>query len=216
LRGQKMSKSTGHFFGMEDVLKEFRGDVVRFYLLSTHFRSQMEYSRERLENAEKALERLINACRSLDERLGCLSAGASVSTAAGRSLVEAAKQARTQFLEAMDDDFNSAGAVGYLFDLIKTYNVLLDEDEAAVSQSKEGLEAVWTTLAQFDRILGLFKKGLPRSQEDIPAEIQALREERDKAKKEKNFQRSDELRKQIFDAGFVILDTHSGSTVRRR
>lgn len=215
LRGQKMSKSTGHFFGMDDVLKEFRGDVVRFYLLSTHFRSQMEYSRERLENSEKALERLINACRSLDERLGRLSGGASVSTAAGRALVEAAKKARAQFLEAMDDDFNSAGAIGHLFDLIKTYNVLLDEDEESVSQSKEGLEAVWAALSEFDRILGLFKNGLPKAQADVPEQIEALRLERDKAKKEKKFQRADEIRKQINDQGFTIIDTHSGSTIRK-
>ncbi len=216
LRGQKMSKSTGHFFAMEDVLKEYRGEVVRFYLLSTHFRSQMEFSRERLENAKAALERLENACRSLDERIGKLGSGPSVSTPAGRKLVEAARDARTQFLAAMDEDFNSAGAVGHLFDLVKTYNVLLDEDPAGVGQSKEGLEAIWSTLSEFDHILGLFKNGLPRVEEDIPAEIQALREERDKAKKEKNFKRSDELRKQILEAGFIITDTHSGSTVRRR
>jgi cysteinyl-tRNA synthetase len=216
LRGQKMSKSTGHFFAMEDVLNEFRGDVVRFYLLSTHFRSQMEYSRERLENAERAFERLTNACRSLDERLGRLSGGASVSTAAGRALVEAAKQARTQFLEAMDDDFNSAGAVGHLFDLIKTYNVLLDEDEAAVSQSKEGLEAVWSTLAEFDRILGLFKGGLPRSQEDVPQEVLSLVADRNKAKQDKNFKLADEIRKRLLDSGFVLEDTPAGVRVRRR
>ena len=216
LRGQKMSKSTGHFFGMEDVLKEFRGEVVRFYLLSTHFRSQMEFSRERLENAARALERFENACRSLDEKLGRLGKGPSVSTSAGRRLVEVAREARSQFLAAMDDDFNSAGAIGHLFDLIKTYNVLLDEDEAGVSQSREGLEAVWSTLSEFDRILGFFKEGLPRAADDIPADIQALVTERNKAKQEKNFQRSDEIRKQILEAGFMILDTHSGSTVRRR
>ncbi|HXV14746.1 MAG TPA: cysteine--tRNA ligase, partial [Candidatus Krumholzibacteria bacterium] len=174
LRGQKMSKSTGHFFGMEDVLKEFRGEVVRFYLLSTHFRSQMEYSRERLENAKSALERLENACRSLDERIARLGKGPSVSTPAGRTLVEAAREAKVRFLEAMNDDFNSAGAIGYLFELIKTYNVLLDEDEASVSQSREGLEAVWSALSEFDRILGLFKSGLPRAQEDVPAQIQQM------------------------------------------
>ena len=204
LRGQKMSKSTGHFFGMEDVLKEFRGEVVRFYLLSTHFRSQMEYSRERLENAQKALERLENACRSIDERLAALGTAPSVSTPAGRKLVEAAKTARTAFFEAMDDDFNSAGAVGYLFELVKTYNVLMDEDEAAVSRSKEGLEAVWTALSEFDKVLGLFKDGLPKSQEIVPGEIQELLVARDNAKKSKDFKKADEIRKNIFEAGYLI------------
>ena len=216
LRGQKMSKSTGHFFGMEDVLKEFRGEVVRFYLLSTHFRSQMEYSRERLENAQKALERLENACRSLDERLSALGSAPSVSTAAGRKLVEAAKTARASFFEAMDDDFNSAGALGYLFELIKTYNVLMDEDEAAVSRSKEGLEAVWAALSEFDKVLGLFKDGLPRSQEMVPADIREMVAARDKAKKEKNFQHADEIRKNLLEAGYLLEDTPAGVRVRKR
>jgi cysteinyl-tRNA synthetase len=216
LRGQKMSKSTGHFFGMEDVLKEFRGEVVRFYLLSTHFRSQMEYSRERLENAQKALERLENACRSIDERLAALGTAPSVSTPAGRKLVEAAKSARTSFFEAMDDDFNSAGALGYLFELIKTYNVLMDEDETAVSRSKEGLEAVWGALTEFDKVLGLFKEGLPRSQENVPGDILQLVAERDKAKKDKNFGRADEIRKNLLEAGYLLEDTPAGVRVRRR
>jgi cysteinyl-tRNA synthetase len=216
LRGQKMSKSTGHFFGMEDVLKEFRGEVVRFYLLSTHFRSQMEYSRERLENAERAFDRMANACRLIDEKLRRLSKGPSVSTAAGRTLVEAAAKARASFLEAMDDDFNSAGAIGHLFDLIKTYNVLQDEDEAAVSQSREGLEAVWATLTEFDKILGLFKDGLPRAQEEVPAEVAQLVADRNKAKQEKNFQLADEIRKRLLDSGYVLEDTPAGIRVRRR
>ncbi len=216
LRGQKMSKSTGHFFGMEDVLKEFRGEVVRFYLLSTHFRSQMEYSRERLENAQKALERLENACRSIDERLAALGTAPSVSTPAGRKLVEAAKAARTAFFEAMDDDFNSAGALGYLFELVKTYNVLMDEDEAAVSRSKEGLEAVWSALSEFDKVLGLFKEGLPKSQEIVPGEIQELLVARDNAKKSKDFKKADEIRKNILEAGYLIEDTSAGARVRKR
>jgi cysteinyl-tRNA synthetase len=216
LRGQKMSKSTGHFFGMEDVLKEFRGEVVRFYLLSTHFRSQMEFSRERLENAKSALERLENACRSLDESIARLGTAPAVSTPAGRKLVEAAKETRTRFLEAMNDDFNSAGAIGHLFDLIKTYNVLREEDEASVGQSREGLEAVWSALTEFDRILGLFTNGLPRAQEDIPSEIQAMVAERNKAKQEKNFQLADDLRKRLLGAGFVLEDTPAGVRVRRR
>jgi len=89
------------------------------------------------------------------------------------------------------------------------------EDEASVNQSKEGLEAVWTALSEFDRILGLFKGGLPRSQDDVPEQIEALRLERDKAKKEKNFQRADEIRRKINDQGFTIIDTHSGSTIRK-
>ncbi len=216
LRGEKMSKSTGHFFAMEDVLREFSGAVVRFYLLSTHFRSQMEYSRERLENARRAYERLTNACRSIDEHLTRLGSGPSVSTPASRDLEAAAAKARDQFRAAMDDDFNSAGAIGHLFDLIKTYNVMLDENPGAVAQSRAGLEALRTAIEEFDRILGLFPDGFHRAAEDIPGEIAALVEERDNAKKNKDFKRADEIRDRVLAAGFLIEDTPAGARIRKK
>ncbi|HET6350317.1 MAG TPA: cysteine--tRNA ligase [Candidatus Krumholzibacteria bacterium] len=216
LRGQKMSKSTGHFFAMEDVLREFDGQVVRFYLLSTHFRSQMEYSRERLEASARTFERLVNACRSLDELRSRLGDAVPLSTSASRELVAAAEEARENFLAAMDDDFNSAGAIGYLFELIKTYNISMDENGSAVAMSREALDAVWYTLDLFDQILGLFREGLPRAVEAVPAEVQAKLDQRNKAKKEKDFQLADRLRDEIQADGWVILDTQSGSTLRRK
>ena len=216
LRGQKMSKSTGHFFAMEDVLKEFDGQVVRFYLLSTHFRSQMEYSRERLEASQKTFERLVNACRSIDEHRSRLGSGPPVSTAPGRDLVAAAEKARQNFMAAMDDDFNSAGAIGYLFDLIKTYNVMVDESGPAIASSREALDAVWSALTLFDEILGLFREGLPRATEEIPQDVLAALEERNNAKKNKDFQKADEIRQRILAAGFLIEDTPAGARVRRK
>jgi cysteinyl-tRNA synthetase len=216
LRGQKMSKSTGHFFGMEDVLKEFDGQVVRFYLLSTQFRSQMEYSRERLEASAKTFERLVNACRSIDEHRSRLTEGPPVSTAQSRELVSAAEKARQNFLAAMDDDFNSAGAIGYMFELIKTYNVMLDESPASITTSREALDAVWASLQLFDRVLGLFREGLPRAAEDVPSEILAAVEDRNNAKKSKDFQRADQLRDKILAAGYLLEDTPAGVRVRRK
>jgi cysteinyl-tRNA synthetase len=216
LRGQKMSKSTGHFFGMEDVLKEFDGQVVRFYLLSTQFRSQMEYSRERLEASARTFDRLVNACRSIDDHRSRLGAGPPVSTAQSRELVAAAEKARQNFLSAMDDDFNSAGAIGYMFELIKTYNIMLDESPAAIATSREALDAIWSNLGLFDQILGLFREGLPRAIEDIPADILSALEERNNAKKSKDFKKADELRDRILAAGFLLEDTAGGVRVRRK
>jgi cysteinyl-tRNA synthetase len=216
LRGQKMSKSTGHFFAMEDVLKEFDGQVVRFYLLSTQFRSQMEYSRERLEASARTFERLVNACRSIDELRSRLESGPPVSTARSRELIAAADRARQSFLAAMDDDFNSAGAIGYMFELIRTYNVMLDESPAAINHSREALDAVWSSLGLFDQILGLFRDGLPRATEDIPPEIVSAVEERNNAKKAKDFKKADELREKIVAAGFLLEDTAAGVRVKRK
>jgi cysteinyl-tRNA synthetase len=139
-----------------------------------------------------------------------------VSTAQGRELVAAAEKARQSFLAAMDDDFNSAGAIGYIFELIKTYNVMLDEHGPAVTRSREGLDAVWSALTMFDQILGLFREGLPTSAEDVPAEILSAVEDRNNAKKNKDFKKADEIRDRILAAGFLIEDTPAGARVRKK
>jgi len=215
LKGEKMSKSTGHFFAMEDVLREFDGEVVRFYLLSTHFRSQTEFSRERLEDARKGFERLTNACRSVAEDLDRLGDSPGVSTPAGEKLAAAAAKARERFLAAMDDDFNSAGAIGQVFELVKSYNVSRDESGLAVAKDRAALEAVKGALDEFDRILGLFHDGFPSATAEVPREILEMVEERQKARKDKDFQKADELRGRVTAAGWVIEDTPAGVRVRK-
>jgi cysteinyl-tRNA synthetase len=213
LKGEKMS--TGHFFAMEDVLREFDGEVVRFYLLSTHFRSQTEFSRERLEDARKGFERLTNACRSIAEDLDSLGDAPGVSTPAGEKLAAAAAKARERFLAAMDDDFNSAGAIGQLFELVKSYNVSRDESGLAVAKDRAALEAVKGALEEFDGILGLFHDGFPSAEAEVPSEILEMVEERQKARKDKDFQKADELRDRVVAAGYVIEDTPAGVRVRK-
>jgi cysteinyl-tRNA synthetase len=215
LKGEKMSKSTGHFFAMEDVLQEFSGEVVRFYLLTTHFRSQTEFSRERLDDARKGFERLTNACRSVSEHIERLGDAPGVSTPAGAKLAAAARAARERFLSAMDDDFNSAGAIGQIFELVKTYNVLSDEAGPGVSRSREALEEVRKAIEEFDRILGLFHDGFPRAGEEIPDAVRRLVDERQQARQDRDFAKADALRARIADEGFVLEDTPGGVRVRR-
>jgi cysteinyl-tRNA synthetase len=176
----------------------------------------MEYSRERLDASARTFDRLVNACRSIDDHRSRLASGPPVSTAPGRELVAAAEKARQSFLAAMDDDFNSAGAIGYMFELIKTYNVMLDESPAAITTSREALDALWSALGLFDQILGLFREGLPRAVEDIPSDILSAVEERNNAKKSKDFKKADELRDRILAAGFLLEDTAGGVRVRRK
>jgi cysteinyl-tRNA synthetase len=216
LRGEKMSKSTGHFFAMEDILEEYDGVVVRFYLLSTHFRSQSEFSRERLEDARRGYERLTNACEGISEHLRRIGDKPGVSSPAGAELEKAADRARERFLAAMDDDFNSAGAIGQLFDLIKSYNVLLDEHGPVLSQDRGALEKARRTIEEFDRILGLFRDGFPTGVQAIPDNILVMRDERENARKNKDFQRADELRDAILAAGYLIEDTPQGPRVRKK
>jgi cysteinyl-tRNA synthetase len=216
LSGEKMSKSTGHFFAMEDVLGEYPGDVVRFYLLSTHFRSQSEFSRERLAEARRGLERLTLACRSVSERLDRLGNLPGVSSPAGDKLREAVSSAREKFLQAMDDDFNSAGAIGVMFDLIRTYNKLADEQDGVVSRDRDALTAFKELIQEFDSILGLFVSGFPGASIDVPQDIQKMVDERQDARKSRNFKLADELRSKIDSAGYIIEDTPGGVRVRKK
>ncbi len=216
LKGEKMSKSTGHFFAMEDVLKEYDGDVARFYLLSTHFRSQSEFSRERMEETKRGFERLRLACLSIGQNLSKLGRGSGVTTPAGDELKEAAKRAKAHFIAAIDDDFNSAGAIGALFELVRAYNKLFDEEPEAISNDREALELVKATILEFDSVLGLFKTGFPEELETIPAEIEALVEERERARKARDYRRADTLREEIEQAGYIIEDTAGGVRLRKR
>ena len=116
----------------------------------------------------------------------------------------------------MDDDFNSAGAIGHVFELVKTFNVLVDESGPAVTQSREALETTKETIELFDSILGLFHDGFPTAAEDVPAEILQMVEDRQAARKAKDFARADELRDQISAAGYVTEDTPDGVRVKRK
>jgi cysteinyl-tRNA synthetase len=216
LKGEKMSKSTGHFFSMDDVLREYEGEVVRFYLLSSHFRKQTEFSRERLDDARKGYERLVLACLSIGEHLERLGDAPGVSSPAGKALKDAVEKANEGFFAAMDDDFNSAGAIGAVFELVKTYYKLSDEKGPAITQDREALEATRDAISVFDQVLGFFPKGFPTQAPAVPDDIQALVSARDQARKDRNFKKADLLREKVESMGFVVEDRPEGARVRRR
>jgi cysteinyl-tRNA synthetase len=217
LRGEKMSKSTGHFFSIEDINREFPGDVIRFYLLSTHFRSRTEFSRERLEESQAGLERISNICRYLDERLAALgSADAAVVTPEGEALRALTGQVKEAVLEAMDDDFNSGEAIGHIFRLVREVNRVRAEGEGTIGRDRETLTGIREAFELFDEILGLFKEGLPKARLEVPDDVAALVEEREAARREKDWARSDRLRDQIAERGFVVEDRPDGPALRRK
>ena len=216
LRGEKMSKSTGHFFAMEDVLKDYEGSVIRFYLLASHFRSQCEFSRERLDEAKRGFERLKLACLSIEENLGKLGDAPGISTPVGTELKAAATKAKENFIAAMDDDFNSAGAIGALFELVKTYNKLAEKNESIVYGDRDALNAVKATILEFDAVLGLFKDGFPGKPDAIPAKIQALVDKRQAARLAKDFETADAVRAELDKAGYIIEDRPDGVRVRKK
>jgi cysteinyl-tRNA synthetase len=169
-----------------------------------------------MEDARKGFDRLRNACLSIEESLGRLGSKPGVSTPAGQKLTQAAAAAKDKLIAAMDDDFNSAGAIGQIFELVKTYHVLLDENGPAISNDRTSLESVKTAIEKFDSILGLFREGFPKPQDTIPEEIKLLADARQKARKNKDFQRADELREQIAGAGYTVDDTPEGVRIRKK
>jgi cysteinyl-tRNA synthetase len=215
LRGEKMSKSTGHFFAIEDINREFTGEVIRFYLLSTHFRSGTEFSRERLKEAEAGLERIRNACVYVDERLSALrSAPPKPKTDEAEKLAGLVDDVKRAFVEAMDDDFNSAEAIGHVFRLVREINRIRAEGDEGPVQREEAFDRLREALEVFDAVLGLFRGGLPKAGLAIPREVADLVADRESARKEKRWADADTLRKKIGDLGFVVEDRPTGPFVK--
>ena len=201
---QKMSKSLNNFFTVRDISKSFDLEAVRMFMLSAHYRSPINFSREQIEAASTSLNRLYTArdqLRFLQEHCE-----EKPLTPEEEAFLERVKGYENRFDQAMDDDLNTADALGAVFELVKDANVTLTEQSAreAVTRTLESLKAICG-------VLGI----LTREEEAIPAEIQQMIDERAEARKNKNWARSDELRNAIQAAGYILEDTKQGQKVRR-
>ena len=228
LGGEKMSKSTRHFFLIEDVLREFEADVVRFYLQSTHYRSPIEWNEDRLQEAGTAYDRLRDAMAKA-ERLGAGdSAGGAAATSGGvaaagyaptndpaRSPLHAATASLSaKFEEAMDDDFNAARAQGHLFELAKEINRTADSP-AATSEDRAAVVAAGATLRRLGEVIGLFSAA-KAPETDLSDAVQALVRQRDEARLQKDWKRADQLRDEIDALGYVLEDAKGGTIAKRK
>jgi cysteinyl-tRNA synthetase len=206
LGGEKMSKSTGNLFFIEDIVTKVDPEVVRYYLLSTHYRSPIDFTLERLEEAGTAYLRL----RLPLERAGVWdgTGGGAPGELPGGALGEAVREAQRRFAEAMDDDFNTAKAIGHLFDLAREVNRALDEGSGT-----EGRLAA-RALHELGQILGLFWKA-PAGDVWEP-EVLALVQSREDARKSKDWKRADEVRRQLAERGVTVEDGPQGPRLKRR
>ncbi len=193
LVGEKMSKSTGHFKTMEEISRRFPADVVRFYLLSTHYRSEIEFSDERLSEAGVAIERFENLFRALARSAGPEGEGETVDTPSGP-----VSDLRDKFLGAI-----------YLFELVRTINSEMESGaDHAVLRADRGV------LRELSDILGLLQH-TGDVDESVPEEIVKMVQERSDARDAKNWSLADELRAAIEEAGYVVEDTETGSVARK-
>lgn len=202
---RKMSKSLGNFFTVREISEKYDLQVLRFFMLSAHYRSPLNFSAELMEAAKSGLERIITAA----DRLKFLMGSAKTEDMAETEAEKFAKSAEYvgNFESAMDDDFNTADAIAAVFDLVKFINTMTDEDS-----SKEYLENLFDRLVRLTEVLGII---VDKEDEILDSDIEALIAERQAARKEKNFARADEIRDELLAKGIVLKDTREGVQWKR-
>ncbi len=200
INNQKMSKSLGNFFTVRDIADKYDLQVLRFFMLSAQYRSPLNFSDELMESAKAGLDRIRNSVSNLSdiEKTG---ADGDMTDAEKDAAAEAEKQ-KERFNEVMDDDLNTADAISVIFDLVKLANTTAKEG-ATKAYAKEIREEI----EELGSILGLILKV---KEETLDADIEKLIEERQQARKEKNFARADEIRDELLAKGIQLKDTREG------
>ena len=199
---KKMSKSLGNFFTLRDIVQSIPYDVVRFFILSGHYRSPINFSRELMEAAEAGLDRIKNSYKSL---LFIESKAQGAMTEDEKKLSLEADKFRVEFEKAMDDDFNTADAVTAIFEIAKFANVNVNENS-----SKEFVTDIREKMLTLCNILGIKPQDETKEEQISADEVEALIAERTAAKKAKDFARADAIRNELADKGVVIEDTRAG------
>ena len=201
---QKMSKSLNNFFTVRDIAKEYDLEAVRLFMLSAHYRSPINFSRDQIDSANASLNRLYTARNSL--RFQLENGEDRPLNDKEKEFIERLKGYEKRFDDAMDDDMNTADALGAVFELVKDANVTVVQ-----GASREAAQAALKSLESICDVLGILSK----KEEELPPEIAALVNERAEARKNKDWARSDELRSRIIQAGYILEDTKQGQKVRK-
>ena len=202
---RKMSKSLGNFFTVREIGEKYDLQVLRFFMLSAHYRSPLNFSAELMEAAKSGLERIITAADNL--KFLMTNAKSDVMSEEEEQSYEASAQFTAGFEKAMDDDFNTADAIAAVFEYVKFINTNTGADS-----SKEYLEKLYGRLEKLTDVLGII---IDRKEEMLDADIEALIEERQAARKEKNFARADAIREELLSKGIILEDTREGVKWKR-
>ncbi len=198
---KKMSKSLGNFFTLRDLLKKgYTGTEVRYMLLQTHYRTQLNFTMQGLDAVRKTLERISDFIYRLREIKQDQEHG---------FVGEIVKESLESFTKALADDLNISLALASLFELIRQVNILCDEGKLGKGEAKRVLDL----LCKFDTVLAVLP--LETKEEEIPSELQDLLEQREKARLSKNWKSADECRDAIYSKGYVIEDTPQGARLKK-
>ena len=201
---KKMSKSAGNFFTVRDISEKYDLQVLRFFMLSAHYRSPLNFSADLMEAAKNGLERIVTAAEKLRDLQG---KATGELTEAEKASLEEAKGFMAKYEEAMEDDFNTADAISAIFEMVKFTNT-----NANPESSKAYVDALYAQLNNMADICGLI---LEKKAEILDEEIEKLIQERQDARKAKNFARADEIRNQLLEQGIVLEDTREGVKWKR-
>lgn len=202
---EKMSKSLGNFVLVHDIIKEVDPDVLRFFMISVHYRSPINYNMELVESAKSGLERIRNSYQAIEEREAIATDIEDQS-----EYIEQIDQLLAQFEKVMDDDFNTANAITTWYDLAKLANKYVLEN----TTSKKVIERFKEVFQIFSDVLGIPLKG-KQQDELLDEDIEALIEERNEARKNKDFARADEIRDQLKAQNIILEDTAQGVRFKR-
>ena len=197
---RKMSKSLGNFRTVRQIGEQYDLQVLRFFMLNAHYRSPLNFSADLMEAAKNSLERILEAAGKLSDRKDN---GATENiTEEELALLKEAEGFVTKFEAAMDDDFNTADALAAIFELVKFANTNVDENS-----SREFAGGLYEELFKLSDVLGL---KIEKKEEILDKEIEDLIQERQAARKAKDFQRADEIRDELLKKGIILKDTREG------
>ena len=199
-----MSKSLGNFFTVRDIAEKYDLQVLRFFMLSAHYRSPLNFSADLMEAAKNGLNRIVTSVENLNF---LLKSAQGELTEEEEKLLQEAKGFITAFDEAMDDDFNTADAVTAIFELVKFANT-----NATETSSKAFVQALKEEIIMLADICGLI---VEKKEEILDTQIEELIQERQEARKAKNFARADEIRDTLLAQGILLEDTREGVKWKR-
>ena len=201
VNNQKMSKSLGNFLLVREIGKEFDLEAVRLFLLGAHYRNPVNFSRDLVEQSNAGLIRI----RTARERLAEAKEGPA--TEADAAFIASLEEYKGKFCEAMDDDLNTADAIGVLFDYARAVNTFVSEP-----RSREALDKAAVLFDDITRVLGILQH---KKEEEFPAEALALLEERAIVRKAKDWARADAIRDELKAMGFAVEDSKDGAKLKR-
>ena len=201
---KKMSKSAGNFFMVRDLSEKYGYEPIRFMLLSVHYRSQLNYTIEVIESCKAALQRLYTCRDTMNRVLACAKDGE-----ASEAALADVKVAREAFVTAMDDDFNTADGISAVFELVRKINSALSDPDV----TKGTIKAYAEEFGTLTNVLGLLYNN--NNEDEIPAEVSELIEQRKAARKAKDFALADKLRDEITAMGYIVEETRQGTIVKK-